>query len=51
MVSWRRPPTFMPGMPSIQPWIRLPSVRVASSGLPESHDESNCFPVEQAMPT
>ena len=27
-MSWRRPPTFMPGMPSCHPLIRFPSGKV-----------------------
>src|SRR3954469_23568620 len=47
----RRPPTFMPGRPCVQPLRRPVSpLSAVSKGLSRSHDESNCLPVEQAMP-
>ncbi len=49
IVSWRRPPTFMPGMPSCQPWI---SPRSGNSiDCPRFHDASNSSPVSNSTPT
>src|SRR5438445_661950 len=50
MVSFRRPPTFMPGIPSDQPAITPLSGNVIGSA-PRSHDESNCRFDDQDTPT
>ena len=48
MTSSRRPPTFMPGMPSCQPWIRPRSGNWMLS--PRFHDESNSSPDSYSTP-
>src|SRR5262245_38132469 len=48
MPSRRRPPTFIPGMPSCQPLITPLSEKVA--GWPREYDESKILPVEQDTP-
>ena len=49
MVSLRRPPTFMPGMPCCQPWMTWSRENWAA--LPRDHEESNSLPEAAPMPT
>ena len=52
MISLRRPPTFMPGMPSVQPGMTLVqspepwalASRITQSGVPRGRLESNSVP-------
>src|SRR5579859_254520 len=45
MISLRRPPTFMPGMPSSQPLMTWPWPMVTAKGEPRSRLESNLVPL------
>ncbi len=47
-MSWRRPPAFMPGMPSCQPLMRLPSGNVID--WPRLQEESNSSSVSKSTP-
>src|SRR5689334_19624112 len=50
MISSRRPPSFMPGMPCVQPGMTC----VSENGIgcpPLSQDASNCSFVDQDTPT
>src|SRR6478735_8377542 len=40
----------MPGMPLVQPSMRLPSSRANEAAWPRLYDESKIFPVEQDTP-
>ena len=48
MPSRRVPPTFMPGIPWVQPGITSLSANVA--GSPRLYDESKIAPVEHETP-
>src|SRR4051794_26190006 len=51
MTSSRRPPTFMPLMPSSQPWMTCPWPSGNWNGWPRAHEASNCSPVDHELPT
>src|SRR3954452_2318573 len=51
IVSSRRPPLRMPGIPWSQPAITLPSPSLNVKGLPRSHDASNSTLVLHVSPT
>lgn len=51
MVSWRRPPTFMPWTPWSQPAMTWPTPSWNFSGPPRFQLASNSSPEENATPT
>src|SRR5687768_16710436 len=52
MTRMRRPPTFMPGMPSSQPVMTWPWPSGNWNGwAPRDQDESNSSPVDHDIPT
>ncbi len=48
ITSWRRPPTFIPGIPSCHPAIRPLSGNEIDS--PRSQEASNCSPLSNSTP-
>src|ERR687889_941729 len=51
MMSWRRPPTFMPSTPWSHPGITEPEPSWNSNGSPRSQEASNWRPLRNEMPT
>src|SRR5437588_392413 len=51
MTSWRRPPTFIPTTPSSHPGMTMPAPSWNLNGWWRSHEASNCFRFDQAIPT
>ncbi len=50
IVSWRRPPTFMPCTPASHPGITWPLPSLNANGCPRFHEASNSSPVVNATP-